>query len=187
MLNKECQSLHHKSVKHWYFLIGNKIPHFYFLLESGICNKEPLKGVCSQRCNICGDEKALYKKAIFIVYGSVKLIAFASERWDRGFYVSQLYPPILNKSSLVRVPMHLKCTSLTRDTFPRLWSQVLCEWIINIIWSYFPLKLGQMILCTEKGFCGLISAIVCQDIFLGSYRPSDLQLIIQQICIVLDS
>lgn len=135
MLNKECQSLHHKSVKHWYFLIGKKIPHFYFLLESGICNKEPLKGVCSQRCNICGDEKALYKKAIFIVYGSVKLIAFASERWDRGFYVSQLYPPILNKSSLVRVPMHLKCTSLTRDTFPRLWSQVLCEWIINIIWS----------------------------------------------------
>lgn len=80
MLNKECQSLHHKSVKHRYFLIGNKIPHFYFLLESGICNKEPLKGVCSQRCNICGDEKALYKKAIFIVYGSVKLIAFASER-----------------------------------------------------------------------------------------------------------
>lgn len=44
-----------------------------------------------------------------------------------------------------------------------------------------------MILCTEKGFCGLISAIVCQDIFLGSYRPSDLQLIIQQIFIVLDS
>lgn len=43
-----------------------------------------------------------------------------------------------------------------------------------------------MILCTEKGFCGLISAN-CQDIFLGSYRPSDLQLIIQQICIVLDS